>query len=498
MAGRIVVIGAGVGGLVAAMILAARGRDVLVVEKEAAAGGKLRTLKVSGRQIDVGPTVLTLRSVFEEIFHASGLELGEYVSMRRATVLARHFWSETENLDLFADRDQSADAIGDFAGAAAARGFRAFCTHARSVYETMNPLFIRAERPTPTGMVSAGGLKGLKGLWSSAPFTTLWDALGDYFPDIRLRQLFGRYATYCGSSPFHAPATLALIAHVEQEGVWLVDGGMTAFAAALTKAAEASGAEVRTGCAVVGIDVDASGRVTSVRLSSGESIAASGVVSNADVGALVAGEFGDDVRKAVPYDAMLPRSLSAATWAISADVGDFPLAHHTVFFSRSSKQEFADLFDRGRPPVDPTVYLCASDRTDAGRLNLGHGGDERIFSIVNAPADGGRSLASRKEQNTCLRSMLTTLERCGLKPTIRDMTHSGPSEFARLCPATEGAIYGMASHGWTASFRRPGVRSVVPGLYLAGGSVHPGAGLPMAALSGRTAALALLADQPLT
>jgi 1-hydroxycarotenoid 3,4-desaturase len=490
---RIIIIGAGVGGLVAAMLLAATGRAVVVLEKQQSTGGKLRRVIAAGQEIDAGPTVLTLRPVFEEIFAACDLALSDHVTLIPASLLARHAWSAEVRLDLFADRRRSADAIGAFAGAAAARGYLDFCAHARSVYETMNPLFMRTERPTPVGMVKSAGFSGLRGLINSAPFTTLWDSLATYFQDPRLRQLFARYATYCGSSPFQAPATLALVAHVEQEGVWLPVGGMAAFAEALTKAAVACGAEIRTGRAVRRIGV-AGGRVSGVELVDGEFLSASAVVSNSDVGALAAGIFGTDAQRSVASDASLPRSLSALTWGMSARVEGFPLAHHTVLFSRNYAQEFEDIFTGCKPPREPTVYLCASDRSDDG-ARVGQG-PERLFSIVNAPADAGRSVGNPRELLQCQEAMMRTLGRCGLRLSVEGEAHTGPAQFADLFPATEGALYGMASHGWTASFRRPGSRSKLPGLYLAGGSVHPGPGLPMAALSGRAAALAVLQDHP--
>lgn len=489
-----IVIGAGMGGLAAAMLLAARGHQVTVLEKDDAVGGKMRQMTVAGRGIDAGPTVLTMKHVFEQIFADCGQDLGAVVAFHKADVLARHAWSETELLDLYADRRRSADAIGQFAGASAVRGFLEFTEHARKVFETMDPLFMRAERPTPLGMARTAGLSGLRGLVSSAPFTTLWELLGKYFRDPRLRQLFGRYATYCGSSPFDAPATLALIAHVELEGVWLVEGGIRAFAAAVSNAATKAGATVRNGASVAEIVVT-NGRAAGVRLASGETMPADAVIANCDVGALALGRMGVAARGAVASDSMLPRSLSAATWGFLAQAEGTPLAHHSVFFSRSSEREFADLFARRRTPEDPTVYICAQDRTHS---HVSTNPSERLFVIVNAPADAGASLTGPAEVRACRTAMMRTLARCGLRLKIEAEEHCGPRDFADRFPGTEGAIYGMASHGWAASFRRPGARSKIRGLYLAGGSVHPGAGLPMAALSGRAAAQSLMADMAST
>ncbi|MBS0240561.1 MAG: phytoene desaturase [Proteobacteria bacterium] len=486
----IIIVGGGIGGLSAGMRLAARGVAVTVIEKEARTGGKLRQMQVGGRQIDCGPTVLTMRHVFDRLFAECGRDLSTWVRLRKADLLARHVWEAGETLDLFADRQRSADAVGRFAGAAQARGYLAFTDHARKVYETMDPLFMRAERPSPLGMVRAAGISGMKSLVASAPFTTLWDLLGKYFTDPRLRQLFGRYATYCGSSPFEAPATLAVVAHVEQQGVWLVEGGVRALADALESTLAGLGAEVRRESEVREIIVEGA-RAVGVRLGTGEAIRADGVIANCDVGALAAGQLGAGATRAVAVHAMMPRSLSAATWGMVGEARGVPLAHHTVFFSHSSEREFDDLFRQNRPPRDPTVYICAQDRNEDGFAAVT---SERLFSIVNAPADNGRSLGRAEEIAGCRTAMMERLARCGLELKIEAEEFAGPATFARRYPGTDGAIYGMASHGWAASFRRPGVRSNLARLYLAGGSVHPGAGMPMAAISGMAAAQAALTE----
>ena len=215
---RVIVVGAGIGGLVSALELAARGTEVLVLERAAQPGGKMRELQVGGAAIDAGPTVFTMRWVFEELFNAVGARLSDHLCLQPVSVLARHAWNADERLDLFADVSRSADAIGTFAGAAASRGYLDFCERARQIYGTLEQPFLRGSRPNPVSLASRVGLGGLPGLMRISPFATMWSELGRHFADPRLRQLFGRYATYCGSSPFLAPATLMLVAHVEQDG----------------------------------------------------------------------------------------------------------------------------------------------------------------------------------------------------------------------------------------------------------------------------------------
>jgi 1-hydroxycarotenoid 3,4-desaturase len=493
---RIVVIGAGMGGLVAAMLLAGKGLDVTLVEKADQPGGKMREALVAHRRLDAGPTVLTMRWVFDRILDQIGESLDAQLTLTPAAILARHAWSADERLDLFADRAASAEAVAAFAGPSEGRNYLAFCAQARGIHDALKDTFLARERPSPLGLVQQAGFGGLGKLWATSPFGTLWDALGKIFQDQRLRQLFGRYATYCGSSPFAAPATLMLVAHVEQEGVWTVEGGMHALARALAGLAAAKGARLVYGRTVSEIVV-AGGRAAGVRLSDGETLFADAVVSNADVNAIASGRFGPDVSPYAPPIAPADRSLSALTWSAVAQTDGFPLHRHNVFFSRDYRAEFDAIFKRGKLPAEPTIYVCAQDRDETGPPPTG---PERLLILVNAPPTGDHGHLPTAEIEQCQRTTFERLAQCGLTLGLQAdrMLRTEPMDWEKRYPATGGALYGRATHGAMASFARPGSRSRLPGLYWAGGSVHPGPGVPMAALSGLIAAQALLADRAST
>ena len=490
---RVAIVGAGLAGLAAALDLAVGGARVVVFEREAQAGGKMRQIDVGGAQIDAGPTVFTLRQVFEELFSAAGASLEELVPMTRADIIARHAWNERDRLDLVADWHRNMDAIGAFAGRRDALNYARFAQDARRIFQTLNDTFMRAQRPGLLELIRRAGWRGLPDLLHIKPFQTLWRALGSYFRDPRLRQLFARYSTYCGSSPFAAPATLMLIAHVEQEGVWLIAPGMQRLASAMTELARRQGVEFRFGTEVEAV-LTRSGRSSGVQLTSGEFVPTDAVIVNADYGAIASGLLGEDIALTVPLPSRRQRSLSAVTWALVARTSGFPLVRHSVFFSHDYAAEFEQIFRQRQLPTSPTVYVCAQDRQASDGTTVS--GPERLLCLVNAPASGDSNTFGPAEIDQCEQRTFSLLERYGLtvERQRNDTVITTPAQFERLYPGTGGGLYGQANHGWQATFRRPGARTHLPGLYLAGGSVHPGPGVPMAALSGRLAAASLLAD----
>ena len=493
---RVVVVGGGVAGLVSALLLACRGLDVTLVERAATPGGKMRRVRAGDADVDSGPTVFTMRWVFDQIFEAAGTSLADRLTIQPLGVLARHAWGADQRLDLYADAARSVDEIARLAGPDEARRFTGFCAQAKRVYDTLEGPYIRSQRPTLFTMARDLGPSGLGVLAGLGPFASLWRSLARHFRDPRLRQLFGRYATYCGSSPFSAPATLMLVAQVEMDGVWAVDGGMLAVAQALADLAVQRGATLRFGVACEEILVRGD-RVHGVRLAGGEVLEADSVVFNGDVAALHRGLLGPACQAAVPPVAPAGRSLSAMTWSIHARTAGFPLVRHNVFFNADYASEFADIFGHRRLPREGTVYVCAQDRNDQGELVEGNGpsGPERLLCLVNAPATGDQMPLHSSEIDTCERTHFALMERSGLiiDRQADNTVLTTPADFHRLFPATGGALYGQASHGWMGPFQRPSATSRMPGLYLAGGSVHPGPGVPMAAMSGRLAAEALMA-----
>jgi 1-hydroxycarotenoid 3,4-desaturase len=438
-----------------------------------------------------------MRWVFDSLFAEGGRSFDAEVPVRKAEVLARHAWTSrtgaVSSLDLFSDVERTVDAIGTTFGSANAAGYRRFAAYSEEIFRIVEGPFLTAERPSVTSLLAAPLTIGVGALRKMDGMRTMWRSLGDFFPDPRLRQLFGRYATYSGSSPFEAPATLNVIAHVERLGVWLVEGGMSRLIEAVLRLANDAGVAVRTSAEVSEIVVR-SGRVTGVRLATGEELSADAVVWNGAVDALHAGLAGQGAKRATGEPGA--RSLSAATWVLSARTRGYPLAHHTVFFSNDYEREFEELGRRALP-TDPTVYLCAPDRSDAGEPAGGepHPHGERLFVLVNAPATGDGRAVTPEELSRCRASTWERLSRSGLElEATSELRSTTPREFEAMFPGTGGALYGAASHGMWAPFARAPARAKLPGLYFAGGTAHPGAGVPMATHSGRLCAAAVTRD----
>jgi 1-hydroxycarotenoid 3,4-desaturase len=180
---------------------------------------------------------------------------------------------------------------------------------------------------------------------------------------------------------------------------------------------------------------------------------------------------------------------------VNAPTAGFDLQRHNVFVDADSANEFDDIFRARRLPQRGTVYLCAQDRGE-GAAAPAPGARERMLLLVNAPADGDRNPFDAPETDPCQERAQALLRRCGLRLSLDDpqqVRRRTPADFARLFPGSGGALYGPATHGWMTLFRRPAAHTAVSGLFLAGGSVHPGPGVPMAAMSGRLAAATLMA-----
>ncbi|MFN2307905.1 MAG: 1-hydroxycarotenoid 3,4-desaturase CrtD [Paracoccaceae bacterium] len=480
----IIVIGAGIGGLAAALQLSHAGVAVTVLESAGAPGGKIRTVPTSAGPSDAGPTVLTMRSVFETLFADAGERLPDHVTLHPLPVLARHFWPDGTTLDLHDDPDRTAAEITRTFGPDTARDYSRHGDRAARLFDAFDAPMMQTAKPSLLSIIATVAAQPAL-VRDMAPHQSLATQLDRTFTDARMAQLYARYATYVGGTPDQAPALLNLVSHAEASGVWRVEGGMQALPRAIADLARARGATFHYNTPVTALQRDTHG--WTVKTANGPHHA-SGVIFNGDPRALNDGRLGPQVTKAVPDSATTPRSLSAVVLSFAATAQGTDLSHHNVFFSDTPNAEFTPI-RAGRLPDDFSLYLCAQDAHKGG---LG-----RFEVILNAPP--GLTLTP-EDKHRCLTQILTRFARFRLTfhpaPTVADMTT--PQDWDTLFPASLGALYGRSPDGMMAAFKRPTARTKLKGLYLAGSGAHPGAGVPMAALSGRHAAAAIMQDHALT
>ncbi|NNK78053.1 MAG: FAD-dependent oxidoreductase [Litoreibacter sp.] len=376
---RIAIVGAGIGGLSAGLRLVAAGQDVVILEQHGQVGGKMRTLPTAAGPVDAGPTVMTMRPVFEDLFSAAGEKLSDHVTLTRQHILARHWWADGSSLDLFSDTQESARAIAKLSGAQDSAAFIEFTKRTRQLFEAFEAPMMRTAEPDQLALAKQI-LRQPSLLPAMAPLQSLAKSLARQFEDPRLRQLFGRYATYVGGSPYMSPALLGLIWQAEAAGVWTVSGGMHQLADAIARLFRKLGGEITLDASVRRLEFQG-GRITGIALEDGRRVAADMVVFNGDPRALTEGLIGDKLTTSVPKSAIEPRSLSACVWSFAAEASGMPLVHHNVFFGDTLNREFDDLAT-GEMPSDPTLYVCAQDREDDA---LAPDGPERFEIIMNAP-----------------------------------------------------------------------------------------------------------------
>lgn len=482
----ILVVGAGMGGLATAIRLAAAGCSVRIVERMEAPGGKMRTVPSPAGPADAGPTVLTMRHQFDALFALAGERMEDHLKLIPEPIVARHWWPDGSTLDLHSDRAASVQAVRAFAGADEAAAFNRLSLVAGELFERFEDPVMEAAKPSLGG--SARAALGATHLFPAiTPGATLARSLVRRFRDPRLRQLFGRYATYVGGFPSSTPAMMQLIWHAEESGVWHVKGGMHRLAQALADLAGRLGVSIEYGADVQRLELQ-SGRIHAVQLADGIRIAAPLVIFNGDPRALFTGELGRGPIRAVKKSAVEPRSLSARVWAFAAEATGPDLIHHNVFFGADPAEEFGPIA-KGEAPEDPTLYVCAQDRGGSAAPT----GLERFEIIENAAPT---NIETEGERDACQKRVFSRLRDHGLRfsPTPGPDAVTLPADFAKMFPGSLGSIYGRSPHGMMSAFQRPTARTLIPGLYLAGGGVHPGAGIAMAALSGKHAADTIMTD----
>jgi phytoene desaturase len=472
---RVVVIGAGVGGLASAARLAALGHDVTVCEAAGQIGGKLGTLAAQGFTFDTGPSLVTMPQVFRDLFTSTGDPLDTALTLSPVEPIAHYRFADGTELDSSGDLTTFCDNLDESLGQGSGDDWRQFMHRAERIWDATHGPFLESPLHGMRGLVRQAYKVG--DLAAIAPWKSLRSLGKQYLRDPRLQMFLDRYATYTGSDPRKAPAALAVVPYVEQTfGAWYVEGGLHLLGKAIADRAVERGARILLNSRVATISV-AGNRVEGVVLADGSRLSADVVVANADA-RVVYGEL-------LPHKSTRARttpSLSGFVVLLGLRGRTQGLAHHTVLFPADYDAEFDAVFG-GTVADDPTVYVSVPpDRTTAPD------GDEAWFVLVNAARNGPVDWGA--ESATYADHVIELLARRGFE--IRDRVAvrevRSPADLEHLTGSPGGSIYGTSSNGPMAAFLRPANASPVRGLFLVGGSAHPGGGLPLVTLSAKIVA----------
>lgn len=487
---NILVLGAGIGGLSAAIHLAVKGHRVTVLEKNPIVGGKMSEVRAEGFRFDTGPSVMTMKHVFEDLFRTAGRRMEDYLTFLPIDPLNRYFYSDGSRLDLSRDLSRTIEQIQRLEPRDV-EGYLAYLAHAAKIHRITSPIFTYGPPPSAASFLKVSPLDML----AVDPLHTLqWD-IERYVRHPKMRQLLGRFSTYVGSSPYLSPAALAVIAHVElTEGVWYPKGGIYEIARAYEKLACELGVDIRLNARVQEVKLNGK-KIAGILLEDGEFLPADTVVSNIDVTTTY------DLMKS-PVAEARRRKLYKQAPASSGQIlllgveGNYPdLVHHNIFFSSDYKKEFQQLFVENRLPDEPTVYVCITSKSDPDHAP---DGCENWFVMINAPALPMKERSPEVEEQEKAQAtelLFNRLAAFGLdvRRKVRYQQLLNPRHFQQRTGAFRGSIYGISFNDRFAPFKRPRNRSEIQGLFFAGGSTHPGGGVPMVTLSGKLAAQ--MADQ---
>lgn len=476
--------------MAAAARLAAQGHDVRVVEQSGRAGGKLETYRRDGFAFDTGPSLLTLPAVYRDLFlktpvRRKGASLEENVDLQGLDPAFSYRWADGARVVLpGSNSNRVAAALGSALRGSAERDWQRFSRRAADLWGATRGPVLESPLSGPRDLLPH--LRKWSDLRTVAPWKTL-RALGrQYFDDPRLVTLLDRYATYTGSDPRKAPAALAVIPFVEQTfGAWHIGGGVGQLAEALHRRCVERGIAFHFGADVTTIRAEGSG-VTGVTLATGEVLDADVVVSDVDATHLYQ-HLLDHPGTSTPLRRLRSATPSLAGFVLLLAVrGRTPgLQHHNVLFPADYDAEFDAIFGRATRPVhDPTIYVCAPD-DPLMRPDEDH---EAWFLLVNAPRHDpahGVDWSDTTLVEQYRERVLDVLAARGfdVRPRLLWSETRTPADLERTTRSPGGSIYGTSSNGARAAFLRAANRSPVPGLFLVGGSAHPGGGLPLVGMS---------------
>ena len=478
----VVVIGGGLGGLSAAVSLAQNGFDVSLYEKNHHLGGKLNRLETNGFGFDLGPSILTMPQIFEKLFTGSNRDMADYVAIRRLPLEWRSFFPDGTKIDLYGDLARMAKENPHLSEKDMAE-YQDFLDYGQKIYDiTEKGYFEKGLDTTKEILKYHGVIKALKGF---DYFSSMHDAIQKRVSNPQLQDMLSYFIKYVGSSPYDAPAVLNMMIYMQHaQGVWYVPGGMHRLAEGIVRLAKEIGVTFHTGHKVEKLIVEQE-QIRAARLDDGTLIEADYFVSNMEV----IPAYEELLEEAPAFTQKLEEKFEPASSGFVLHLGvktSYPqLAHHNFFFSNASKENFDQNFHQHQLPEDPTIYLVNANKTDPSQTVAGH---ENIKILPHIPYLQDKPF-TEAEYDAFRERILIKLENMGLTDLRKHIVYEDrwtPEDIQKNYLSHRGAIYGTVSnrkknHG----FKHPKHSERYDNLYFVGGTVNPGAGMPMVTLSGQ-------------
>lgn len=473
---NISVIGAGIGGLTTACLLAGKGHKVTVFEKNDSSGGKMNQLKSHGFRFDTGPSLLTMPFLLEQVFGSCGKNLNDYLELVPLNPICKYFYRDGTVFNNFDDKEATINEIRYFAPEDA-KAYSDFLNYSQSLYQKTADAFIF------NPLYDFTDFKNLSysSFFGIDVFTTVSHKVNEYFKSSYLRRFFKRFTTYNGSSPYLAPATLNVIPHVELNmGGFYVKGGLYRIAESLQQIAEELGVKFEFNAEIERI-LTKNGKATGVKVKGGKSISSELIIANSDATETTLNLLSDNdisTRKKIIAKKIEP---SCSGFVLLLGVNKiFPeLRHHNIFFSEEYEHEFHQIFQEKVMPDDPTIYIANTSYSDSKHAPEG---SSNLFILVNAPyLTDQYNWSNNSEFYAC--KLIKELQNRGLSELSNHIDFQKiitPKDFYEKYRSNKGSIYGTSSNTRWSAFMRPRNKSTsVEGLYFTGGSTHPGGGIPL-------------------
>ena len=477
-----IVIGAGIGGIAAALRLSKKGYQVTVFESNKYPGGKLSAFSLGHYRFDAGPSLFTMPHYVNELFELHNEKASDFFTYQKKKIACKYFWEDHTQVTAYANPKLFLEEIQNKLGVKP-EVLEKYLKRAKKKFDLAAPLFLEQSLHKFNGFLNIKTLRALINLRLYEINQNLHSVNAAQLKEPHLVQMYDRYATYNGSSPYQTPGIMTLVQHLEQEyGTFVPDGGMEQISRSLFELAKKKGITFHLGQRVNQILVE-SGKATGVKIKD-QTLLADIVLSNMDVFPT----YKNLLKEMQPPKRILAQESSSSAvifyWGIKRIFDQLDL--HNIFFSQDYKSEFEAIFNRKNPSDDFTVYVNITSKdvpTDAPK------GGENWFVMINTPADYGQDWDQIK--NELKEKTITKLNRIlkvDLKALIQEEEVLIPPLIEQKTSSHLGALYGSSSNDKIAAFlRHPNFSSKIKNLYFCGGSVHPGGGIPLCLLSAKIA-----------